>query len=168
MQTLRRWSANEGITSSAGGRSFTLGGSYHTNRMSVSVNHGLQFLLNGRGYQSVTSVRSHRRAGRQRSSAGRSFGKTLWSSSGTFRPVCEYRSPHVFEAFARDRVFLALLKEYNEDLGTQSGSTAARPLFVSKRDVLVSNTRDAFVFGLSALGRDSFLKRVKSEKRHGN
>jgi hypothetical protein len=60
--------------------------------------------------------------------------------------------------------YLAVVNEYNNDLGTQSGSTAALPLFKSKRDVLVSNTRDALVFGLSTLGRDSFLKRVKSEK----
>jgi hypothetical protein len=61
--------------------------------------------------------------------------------------------------------YLSLVNEYNNDLGTQSGSTAALPLFKSKRDVLVSNTRDALVFGLSTLGRDSFLKRVQSEKR---
>ena len=61
--------------------------------------------------------------------------------------------------------YLSLLNEYNNDLGTQSGSTAALPLFKSKRDMLVSNTRDALIFGLSTLGRDSFLKRVQSEKR---
>lgn len=55
-ETFRHWSASEGITQSARGDSFTGGVSWHNNRgLSVSVNRGITFLLNGRGYQTVTS-----------------------------------------------------------------------------------------------------------------
>ena len=63
----------------------TAGATYHTNRVSISVNHGIQFLLNGRGYQSVTSGSISIRIGSlvvNAQATADPFGRTLWSGWG--------------------------------------------------------------------------------------
>jgi hypothetical protein len=55
-ETLRHWTLTQAVTQAAGRNSYSFGGGYSSNRISASVSHSIQFLLNGRGYQQVTGV----------------------------------------------------------------------------------------------------------------
>jgi hypothetical protein len=55
-QLTRRWSVTQAITESGGHTSFSTGGAYHNNRISVSVGHSIAFLPLAHGWQQVTSI----------------------------------------------------------------------------------------------------------------
>lgn len=55
-ETMRHWTLTEAIAQATGKNSYSFGGGYSGNRISVSVSHSVQFLLNGRGYQQTTGV----------------------------------------------------------------------------------------------------------------
>lgn len=49
-------SATETVTQSNGQNSYAFGGGIHTNRLAVSVNHSIVFLINNEGFSQVTGV----------------------------------------------------------------------------------------------------------------
>jgi hypothetical protein len=55
-EMMRHWTLTQAINQAAGRNSYSFGGGYSGNRISVSVSHSVQFLLNGKGYQQTTSV----------------------------------------------------------------------------------------------------------------
>jgi hypothetical protein len=56
IETWRHWTATETLSQSQGQNSLQFGGGYAGNKYSVSLNHGIQFLLSGQGYQQVTQI----------------------------------------------------------------------------------------------------------------
>jgi hypothetical protein len=73
-------------TYSAQQSAWAFGGGYTSNRMSVSLNHSIIFLLNGEGFQQVTgisvSLRLHDTT-LNASTVTTPFGKTLWTGYAT-------------------------------------------------------------------------------------
>ncbi len=88
IENLSRWSFSQTITQSAGKPSISFGGSYHSNRITVSVDHSVLFFpLAGRGFQQVTGVSlsfrvPHTDAAVNLSTNVSPTGKTLYSVSG--------------------------------------------------------------------------------------
>ena len=85
-EQLRRFNVTENISHAGNQNNVSFGGGYRGNRFSVSVNHSVQFLLNGRGYQQVLAVsvsfRIHDTTISATTVTNPETGKSLWSVGG--------------------------------------------------------------------------------------
>lgn len=85
-ENLSRFSFTETISQAAGRNSFAFGGGYHSSRVSISVNHSVQFLLGGQGYTQVLGVAVSFKIHDTSLNAGTitnpTTGKSLWSVNG--------------------------------------------------------------------------------------
>jgi hypothetical protein len=71
----RRLILTEGVTRSATGNSFNVGGSYSSNRWSVSLTRGVAFLLNGKGFQATIASQRDSLTTRRRSRAAKALAQ---------------------------------------------------------------------------------------------